>query len=75
MDLLSIGPWIVVATAVPAFVVLIVAVVALRGSAPHERPEIIRALADLISATRRGLDPASRKSLRPRPRNRNSGDP
>src|SRR5262245_34968686 len=53
VDLSPIGPWIVIATAIPAFVVLLVSVIALRGTDPKERPEIIRALAELFQATRR----------------------
>jgi hypothetical protein len=69
VDLSLIGPWIVFATAIPAFVVLLVSVIALRGTDPKERPEIIRALAELFQATRRlGLptpkNPGARGSRR-----------
>ncbi|WP_156093601.1 hypothetical protein [Lentzea aerocolonigenes] len=43
---------------------MVVSLIALRGTDPSQRPEIIRALADLISAARRGRDPSRRaKSL------------
>ncbi|MEO3892679.1 hypothetical protein [Nonomuraea sp. B5E05] len=41
---------IVVAVAVPAVAMTIVAIVALRGAEPGERPEILRALAVLARA-------------------------
>jgi hypothetical protein len=41
---------IVVAVAVPAMAIMIVAIVALRGAQPDERPEILRALAVLARA-------------------------
>lgn len=53
MSPLSLGLWAVIAIAIPATVVLIVSVCALHGSAPSERPEILRALAELVAALRR----------------------
>ncbi|MFL6141491.1 MAG: hypothetical protein ACJ72N_06430 [Labedaea sp.] len=62
MELSSIGPWIAVAAAIPALVILVVSIVALRGTTPSERPAILRALADLFRATRR--IPGPRRSAR-----------
>jgi hypothetical protein len=61
VDLSPIGPWIAVAAAIPAFVVLFVSVIALRGTDPKDRPEIIRALAELFQATRRLSLPTRKK--------------
>jgi hypothetical protein len=53
MNLSSVGPWIAVTAALPALVIVVVSLFALRGADPKERPEILRALADLFHATRR----------------------
>jgi hypothetical protein len=60
MEISSIGPWIAVAVAIPALVMLVVAIIALRGTTPTERPAILRALADLFRATRRISGPRHR---------------
>jgi len=64
VDLLSIGSSVVVVAVVPALVVMVVSLVALRGSAPSQRPEIIRALAELLRAFRRDRTPPRRSPHR-----------
>ncbi|MFD9736800.1 hypothetical protein [Umezawaea sp. NPDC059074] len=67
MDLLSVGSSVVVVAVVPALVMMVVSLVALRGSAPSQRPEIIRALAELLRAFRRDRTPPRRTSTRRKP--------
>ncbi|MFC3892532.1 hypothetical protein ACFOWZ_13705 [Lentzea rhizosphaerae] len=62
MGLTSLGIGIALTVAIPALVLMVVSLIALRGTDPSQRPEIIRALADLISAARRGRGPSPRTS-------------
>jgi hypothetical protein len=50
---LSFGLWLVIAAAIQPAVFIVVSLVALRGSEPSDRPEILRALADVFRAIKR----------------------
>ena len=50
MDFSALGPWVMSMLAAPALVVTLVALVALRGTRPEQRPSILHALADLARA-------------------------
>ncbi|WP_100446996.1 hypothetical protein [Glycomyces xiaoerkulensis] len=65
MAALSLGFWILAATAIPAVVAALVAVLALRGSEPSERPAILRELAGVFTAL---------SFRRPRSGTRSTGD-
>ena len=67
VDLSPIGSGMVMAAAIPALALMVVCLAALWGSAPSQRPEIIRALADLISAARRHRNASRRNVTRPKP--------
>ncbi|MDR6592011.1 hypothetical protein ACFFSW_04435 [Saccharothrix longispora] len=56
----SLGIGVALAAAIPALAVVVVSLIALRGTAPAQRPEIIRALAELIGAARRERRPPRR---------------
>ncbi|MGI5506593.1 hypothetical protein [Lentzea sp. CA-135723] len=76
MDVSYLGLGIAIAAAIPGLTVVAVSLIALWGSTPAQRPEIIRALADLIRAQRRGRDsqPGLRARKNRRPRGRGGSD-
>jgi hypothetical protein len=69
MNVLALGPWLLGALAVPALVCAFVAALALRGTRPEQRPDILRALADLaralLSRNQEGRANSMSKRLRP----------
>ncbi|GAB2450754.1 hypothetical protein GCM10027187_18200 [Streptosporangium sandarakinum] len=54
--------WLAVAIVVPTLTITIVSIVALRGTQPDQRPEILRALAILAKANQRSLPTLRRRS-------------
>lgn len=54
--------WLAVAIVVPTLTITIVSIVALRGTQPDQRPEILRALAILARANQRSLPALRRRS-------------
>ncbi|GAA3424580.1 hypothetical protein GCM10018953_17630 [Streptosporangium nondiastaticum] len=54
--------WLAVAIVVPTLTITIVSIVALRGTQPDQRPEILRALAILARANQRSLPVLRRRS-------------
>lgn len=58
----SVLAWLAAVVAVPAITLMIVAIVALRGTQPDQRPEILRALAIFAKANHRSLPALTRKS-------------
>lgn len=63
MDLSPLGPWIIGAAAVQAFARICIIVIALRGTKPAERPEILRALPGLVSIGRSDPPPPTSSGL------------
>lgn len=49
MNFAALSLWVLAIVAIPAIVIGVICVVALRGTEPRYRPEIIRALADLAA--------------------------
>jgi len=62
MNFSTAGVLLLISLTAPACLLALVAIVALRGTQPHDRPEILRALAVFAQATVRGSTSLRRRS-------------